>query len=127
MSQGKVISTTKRAQRISTKYPKNNVMFFRYSDFVQQCLLKYRMENGLDFATNPQLLEGIIKEWFEMKTIQEFQKDDPDLMIKMKKQEDKTYWIDYIYDNECNIGEIRALRGACNFIIDYRENKITHK
>jgi hypothetical protein len=127
MSQEENLSNTKR--RISTKYRKNYRLEFRYDDFIQQCLMKYRMENGLDFTKNPKLLDGIVREWHEMKTIKEFQRDDPDLAIQMRKHEDRTQWINIIYDMKCDLGEMRALRGACDFIIEYRDNKynIKHK
>ena len=82
------------------------------------------MENGLDFASNPQLLEGIVKEWFEMKTIQEFGREDPDLMIKMKREEDKQLWIDFIYDH-CNTKEIHALMCACGSILEYGKKVVS--
>lgn len=127
MSRREIISATKRG-RVSTKYRKNHKMFFRYSDFIQQCLTKYRIDNDLDVGTkNSKLLEGIVRAWFEMETIKEFQREDPDLAIQMRKHEDRTQWIDIIYDMECDIGEVRALRGACDFIIDYRDGKIKHK
>jgi len=130
MSRDELLINKKRQQRISTKYPKTHKMFFRYSDFIQQCLIKYGIDRGLDAGTKaPKLLEGIVREWFEMKTIEEFQREDPDLEIQMRKEKDKTQWIDFIYDVDCDIGEMRALRGALDFIIEYRDNKynIKHK
>ena len=123
MSQDENLSNTKR--RISTKYPKTHKMYIiRYSDFIQQCLTKYRIDNDLDVGTKtPKLLDGIVIEWFEMETLEEFGREDPDLVIKLRKEKDKTKWIDIIYDMDCDIGEIRALRGACRLY--HRISEIT--
>jgi hypothetical protein len=116
----------KKRCRISTKYPKNHSMFFRYDEFIQQCLNKYRIDRHLDIGTkNSKLLDGIVREWFENETIKEFQREDPDLMIKMKNQENKQVWIDYIYEH-CHEGEIRALRSACDSILEYGKRVVSN-
>ena len=117
MSRDENLSNTKR--RISTKYPKTKDVHYRYGDFQEKCLNKYRIDNDLDVGTKTStLLDGILSKWFEMETIKEFQREDPDLMIKMKREEDKQQWIDFLYDC-CDEGEIRVLRSACDALKEY--------
>ncbi len=118
MSQRKIVSDTKRG-RISTKYRKNNSVFFRYGDFIKQCLEKYRIDHDLDPTKTPKLIEGIIREWFELRTIQEFCDEDPDLAIQIRKQKEKQLLIDILYDN-CDMREIEALRRACEDILSLK-------
>ena len=124
MSRDELLVNKKR--RISTKYPKTKDVHYRYGDFQEKAFNKYRIDNDLDATKTTKLIDGIISEWFEMKTIQEFQREDPDLAIQMRKHEDRTQWIDIIYDMDCDIGEMRALRGALDFMIEHRDN-IKHK
>jgi hypothetical protein len=125
MGRGETTQNTKR-RRISTKYRKKYRLEFRYDDFIKQCFTKYMIEHGLDVETTKttKVLDAIVREWFENETIKEFQREDPDLMIKMKNQENKQLWIDYIYEH-CNKGEIYALRSACDSILEYGKRVVS--
>ena len=125
MSRDELVINKKR--RVSTKYPKTKDVHYRYGDFQEKCLNKYRIDNDLDVGTKTsKLLDGILSKWFEMETLEEFGRDDPDLAIKMRKEKNKTKWIDIVYDIDCDLGEMRALRGALDFMIEYRDNEVQY-
>ena len=119
MSQRKIVSDTKRG-RVSTKYRRRFRLHYRYDDFQQKCFNKYRIDNDLDVGTKTtKLLDGILSEWFEMKTIEEFGREDPDLLIQIRKQKERTLLIDALYDN-CSFREIEALRRACEDVLSLK-------
>ena len=118
MSREENLSNTKR--RISTKYPKQEKVYYRYGNRQEQALQRYKLKHGLlmDDTKITKLLDGILDEWFEKETIEEFCQEDPDLRIQMRKEKNKQLWIDFIYDC-CDRTEIRALFSACGSILEY--------
>lgn len=123
MSQRESIENTRGAKRISTKWRKNFRIHYRYDEFIQKCLNKCRIDKDFDVGTkSTKLLDTIVREWFEMKTIEEFCKEDPDLRIQIRKQKEKELWMDFLFDT-CDMREIDALRHACEDLLSLKEHK----